>query len=154
MRKGYPATTISDIVRDAGVTQGTFYLYFENKADIFSALLREYRELLIADLFVHRDLAFELPPEALLYSCLFSGVDAPWPARDTDRMPLTEQVHDLGRPASAATPHVPRYPQMLEVVYDRLGREARDFRGYRLLMPYPPIPSALVLRYGLAERVG
>ena len=49
--KGYPATTISDIVRAAGVTQGTFYLYFENKADIFSALLREYRELLIADLF-------------------------------------------------------------------------------------------------------
>ena len=49
--KGYPATTISEIVRAAGVTQGTFYLYFENKAEIFSVLLREYRELLIADLF-------------------------------------------------------------------------------------------------------
>jgi hypothetical protein len=109
-------------------------------------------ELLIADLFVHRDLAFELPPEPLLYSCLFGGVDATWPPREADRMPLTVPVHDLGRPASAATPHVPRYPQMLKLVYDRLGWDQQDFHGYRLLMPYPPIPTALVLRYGLAER--
>ncbi|UCD57784.1 MAG: TetR/AcrR family transcriptional regulator [Candidatus Hydrogenedentota bacterium] len=51
VRKGYPATTISDIVRAAGVTQGTFYLYFRNKADIFSALLQEYRKLIISGLF-------------------------------------------------------------------------------------------------------
>ena len=51
VEKGYPATTISDIVRTAGVTQGTFYLYYKNKADIFSALLKEYRELMISGLF-------------------------------------------------------------------------------------------------------
>lgn len=48
--KGYAATTISDIVRAAGVTQGTFYLYFTNKADLFSELLREYRSLMISGL--------------------------------------------------------------------------------------------------------
>jgi AcrR family transcriptional regulator len=51
VKKGYHGTTISDIVGAAGVTQGTFYLYYENKADIFSALLREYRELMISGLF-------------------------------------------------------------------------------------------------------
>ncbi|RJP73127.1 MAG: TetR/AcrR family transcriptional regulator [Candidatus Abyssobacteria bacterium SURF_17] len=51
VEKGYHATTISDIVRAAGVTQGTFYLYFKNKADIFSALLEEYRTLIISGLF-------------------------------------------------------------------------------------------------------
>ncbi len=51
VKKGYYATTISDIVRAAGVTQGTFYLYFKNKADIFSALLHQYRELTISGLF-------------------------------------------------------------------------------------------------------
>lgn len=50
--KGYPTTTISDIVHAAGVTQGTFYLYFKNKADIFSELLREYREYMISGLIV------------------------------------------------------------------------------------------------------
>ena len=50
--KGYPTTTISDIVAAAGVTQGTFYLYFKNKAGIFSELLRENREHMISGLFV------------------------------------------------------------------------------------------------------
>ena len=49
--KSYPATTISDIVRAAGVTQGTFYLYFKNKADIFSELFKEYNRLMISGLF-------------------------------------------------------------------------------------------------------
>lgn len=48
--KGYAPTTISDIVSAAGVTQGTFYLYFTNKADIFSELLNEYRALMITGL--------------------------------------------------------------------------------------------------------
>src|SRR5262245_44500387 len=29
--KGYTATRVSDIVREAGVAQGTFYLYFKSK---------------------------------------------------------------------------------------------------------------------------
>ncbi len=49
--KGYPATTISDIVAAAGVTQGTFYLYFKNKADIFAELLSDYRRGMISGLF-------------------------------------------------------------------------------------------------------
>jgi AcrR family transcriptional regulator len=49
-QKGYAATTISDIVGAAGVTQGTFYLYFTNKADIFSELLDEYRTSMITGL--------------------------------------------------------------------------------------------------------
>ncbi len=48
--KGYAATTISDIVGAAGVTQGTFYLYFKNKENIFSELLHEYRTLMISGL--------------------------------------------------------------------------------------------------------
>lgn len=48
--KGYAVTTISDIVGAAGVTQGTFYLYFKNKTDIFSELLDEYRTSMITGL--------------------------------------------------------------------------------------------------------
>ncbi len=49
--KGYPRATIADIVRQAGVTQGTFYLYFRNRADIFAAVLDQYRQLIIAEVF-------------------------------------------------------------------------------------------------------
>jgi AcrR family transcriptional regulator len=35
---GFHATTISDIVRESGVSQGTFYLYFQTKDDVIAAL--------------------------------------------------------------------------------------------------------------------
>lgn len=44
--KGYHNTKVSDIVREAGVAQGTFYLYFESKADLFAALLDEFIALI------------------------------------------------------------------------------------------------------------
>jgi AcrR family transcriptional regulator len=37
-RNGFHATTITDIVRESGVSQGTFYLYFETKDDVIAAL--------------------------------------------------------------------------------------------------------------------
>lgn len=37
--KGYTATRVSDIVGQAGVAQGTFYLYFRSKQAIFEELL-------------------------------------------------------------------------------------------------------------------
>ncbi len=51
VEKGYPVATISDIVHAAGVTQGTFYLYFENKREIFSGLLQQNRELTVSGVF-------------------------------------------------------------------------------------------------------
>ncbi|MDP2300077.1 MAG: TetR/AcrR family transcriptional regulator [Coriobacteriia bacterium] len=36
--RGVAATTVSDIVRAAGVAQGTFYLYFDSKDDIVCAV--------------------------------------------------------------------------------------------------------------------
>jgi AcrR family transcriptional regulator len=36
--KGYHATRVDDIVRQAGVSHGTFYLYFTNKEDLFRML--------------------------------------------------------------------------------------------------------------------
>ncbi|MGC0155076.1 TetR/AcrR family transcriptional regulator [Chromobacterium vaccinii] len=39
--KGYLATKMEDIARAAGVTKGTPYLYFQNKEEIFKAVVRE-----------------------------------------------------------------------------------------------------------------
>ncbi|KAF0814572.1 putative HTH-type transcriptional regulator YfiR [Andreprevotia sp. IGB-42] len=41
VQKGYAATRIEDIAREAGVTRGTPYLYFANKEEIFKAVIRE-----------------------------------------------------------------------------------------------------------------
>jgi AcrR family transcriptional regulator len=37
--RGYRATSVADIVQAAEVSRGTFYLYFENKQDVFAQVL-------------------------------------------------------------------------------------------------------------------
>ncbi len=41
-RRGYHQTTIDDIVAQAGVARGTFYLYFEDKRAVFSDLIDRF----------------------------------------------------------------------------------------------------------------
>jgi AcrR family transcriptional regulator len=41
-KRGYHQTTIDDIVREAGVARGTFYLYFEDKRAVFSELIDRF----------------------------------------------------------------------------------------------------------------
>jgi AcrR family transcriptional regulator len=38
-KKGYHATSISDIIESVGIARGTFYLYFDNKRAIFDEIL-------------------------------------------------------------------------------------------------------------------
>lgn len=60
-RAGYHATSVDDIVREAHVARGTFYLYFPSKHAIFSALVDD----LVADLergIVRVDVAAGAPP--------------------------------------------------------------------------------------------
>lgn len=38
---GYDQASVSEITRNAGVAQGTFYLYFNSKKEIFSELVRQ-----------------------------------------------------------------------------------------------------------------
>jgi AcrR family transcriptional regulator len=41
-KRGYHQTTIDDIVADAGVARGTFYLYFEDKRAVFADLIDRF----------------------------------------------------------------------------------------------------------------
>lgn len=58
-RKGYVETSIDDIITEAEVARGTFYLYFPGKKEIFLAIIDHYFEL-VSDL-VDRLMAEEWP---------------------------------------------------------------------------------------------
>ncbi len=47
--RGYEATRLSDVARKAGCTKGTIFLYYENKAELFKAALREAMLPLVAE---------------------------------------------------------------------------------------------------------
>ena len=39
--RGFHGVRVDDVVRRAGISHGTFYLYFSNKEDLFKALLKD-----------------------------------------------------------------------------------------------------------------
>lgn len=43
---GYHATGVADIIAQAGIARGTFYLYFNSKREVFETLLDEFLDLL------------------------------------------------------------------------------------------------------------
>jgi AcrR family transcriptional regulator len=44
-QRGYHATTVDDITRAAGVAKGTFYLYFQEKRQIYYEVIRGFLQL-------------------------------------------------------------------------------------------------------------
>jgi AcrR family transcriptional regulator len=59
--KGYHATSVGDIIKRARIARGTFYLYFENKRQIFEALLELALQGLVGQL-RRIDLSPQSPP--------------------------------------------------------------------------------------------
>ena len=107
---------------------------------------------LVCDLLIHRDLFPDRdPPSVELYSDLFNyGIVIKY--TESDRMPVHETLERLGDGSEAAfTPEIPRYPEMLRYVLDRVGWNGVEFDFYRLRMQYPPIHTTLMLRKPLPE---
>lgn len=50
MAQGFDAASMNDIVREAGVSKGTIYVYFENKEQLFSALIARERDRFAAEM--------------------------------------------------------------------------------------------------------
>lgn len=54
-------------------------------------------------------------------------------------------------PPVVATPHLPRYASLVELCCRRLGHPLEAFRGYRMTLTYPPIPSGFVIHHPLGR---
>lgn len=65
VRDGYQATTIAEVIAAAGVSRPTFYEYFEDKADCFTAALADIQDGLLLD--VARAVR-DSPPEKALHA--------------------------------------------------------------------------------------
>ena len=66
MNVGFDAASMNDITREAGVSKGTIYVYFQNKEDLFSAMIENERAVFLAA--VRTVLAANEDVEAGLYT--------------------------------------------------------------------------------------
>ncbi|CAN7379276.1 TetR/AcrR family transcriptional regulator [Rhizobium sp. LjRoot30] len=50
MGTNFDAASMSDVAREAGVSKGTLYVYFQNKEDLFAALIERQRSRFVASI--------------------------------------------------------------------------------------------------------
>lgn len=103
---------------------------------------------LVFDLFLHKDMKIPADPTAEM-SLDFHHVEG---HQYVDQLPLPSQPQLLrGETPSIATPLIQNYAGMTNLVWDRLGWKAQDFRAWRLKVKYPAIPGTLTMKFGLEE---
>ncbi len=107
-------------------------------------------ELLHFDLLAHESLTWAHEPRIDVYSRLEQRVAKATDRKASMRLPIDEELHELGVGLETmATPHMARYRELLDYVFAALGWQASEFRGFRTLLAYPPVPSAVTVSMDL-----
>ncbi|QCK87786.1 TetR/AcrR family transcriptional regulator [Phreatobacter aquaticus] len=73
-QRGFEGTSIADIARAAGVSDGLVYRYFQNKRDLLNAVLTEFYERTMVDL--EAIAAREAPFEVRLHGIIHRHIEA------------------------------------------------------------------------------
>ena len=101
------------------------------------------------DVLLHESLPVHEAPRIVVESWMQIS-DSPGPTeRSLYRLDAQEEIEELpvGLP-NLGTQDVPRYTDLVAQVVKALGRPLREFRGYRVKLRYPPIPTVLKLVSG------
>jgi len=111
--KGFAAARLDEIAQRAGVSKGTLYLYFKDKADLFRAVVRD-----------------TVAPNIDLVRTMIDGADLPFP--DVIRMflprfaALTSQVR-VGAVAKMVIGESRNFPELAKVWHDEVVSKALGF---------------------------
>ena len=123
-----------------------------NQLGEFLCLVNIPIETLMMDLLVHKDIASQINPHAVVYGRASSDLDD-LEQRDTRfQLPMSETLKPLGQNPILATPHIPRYTEITKLAFDRSGFDPADFVCWRLAVPYPPMTSTVAIRFELPVR--
>lgn len=107
------------------------------------------------DLIVHESLSHMLEPEVLSLGQPDGGgplaASALGPG-GAHTIPVGASTSLLeGVPPMLGSPLIPRYDEMIERVFTRLGWDLRSFRALRLTVKYPPMNATVLMRSELPE---
>ena len=107
-------------------------------------------ELLFFDIYIHESMSYAIPPQVSHTS--LSTMRLVRNDYEQYQLPLNEPLILLGAPTPPRlTPEVPRYGEILDTVFTRTGWHPSEFRGFRIKMAYPPVLTALAMRFPLPD---
>jgi hypothetical protein len=114
-------------------------------------LVRTPAELLVFDLLVHRALFPGRTPHVQLFSDLFEG-SRTFRYRESDALPVLETLECLSAaPDALRLKELPRYPELVQYAFERVGWRPEEFQVFRLRMQYPALATTLLLKHELPD---
>ncbi|HQY87182.1 MAG TPA: hypothetical protein PK402_00895, partial [Tepidisphaeraceae bacterium] len=142
-----PASAIDLVFGEANVNELPRYVDKPRKRFVFAEISTPAKQL-VFDAFVHRSLT-PGDPELMIYDTAFEGIaSANDPARDIDRMDLSEAVTPLGEGLQRTrTAAIPFYSSLLEGVCTKLNWQSDEFKGWRSRIDYPIYGSQVVMAW-------
>ncbi len=139
---------IGDVSRNAHAR----YQDEHNRYQRAQTMIRTPCEVLIQDVLVREGMFGQISPVVFVYGD-HRQVDPALPGRECDLLPLRESAVYMGKgPSVLQTLDVPRYPEMAQYAFDRLGWDGDKFDVYRCRVEYPVMPSSVVVRFDLPEK--
>lgn len=110
-------------------------------------------EAVVVGWFIHESLFGPIRPELEVYSELRGGpFVSPLDNRERDRLPCQETVEYLGKGAAVVpTQYIPNFTTMIEHVFARTGWNADEYDVYRAEIPYPVVPSSILVKHPLPK---
>ncbi len=110
-------------------------------------------ELVVHDVFMHREVGMTGPPEVMILDRLSQARGIHLDTDDRYRMPLSSKILRVSAgPAGSGLVQYPAYSKLIQYAFERLGWAPAEFQGYRFTMTFPPVPSAVVMRSVLPEK--
>lgn len=125
----------------------------DNPTGSFAASVSLPVEQIVFDLIVHRDIPAPTGVDVRVFGFPHGGPDDPSAQQQRNQLPISGEFNELaGSPPAVTTPSVPNYARMADFIYERLGRRGTEFRGVRMVMPYPPMSTLVVARWDLPAK--
>ncbi len=118
------------------------------------AWVRVPAEVLIHDVLIHEEAFGVLTPKTSVYGDhnRSPGASA-FDLSEANLLGVKESAVYMGKgPSVLQTLDVPRYPEMAQYAFDRLGWDGEKFDVYRCRVAYPVMPSSVVVRFELPEK--
>ena len=138
----------------AGIVRGGLPRFKGEKNDYhqFFATPATPVNVFMMDVYLHKDTGCNLNPELGIFSNLPGAPHFPAQGFSAGRLHLGERLESLGSaPPIFTTSEIPQYTKMNKTLLKRVGWNAGDFSGHRVVIRFPPIPSMVVFRYELQD---
>lgn len=114
-----------------------------------AAMLITPAEVFLHDVFIHKDLSFAHSLSATVYGMMPGGPQYPAGEVPAQVLPVPTDLQEID--PGQDTPEVPAYPEIVTRVTASAGQDPWAYRGFRLRVKYPPIPSMSVIKHALVE---